>query len=103
MSVTKEGRVAKRAASAWAADDVEGDDTGGATPPGGSDVVLDVAGLRAPTAMCRCCTASRSRCWPAKQSASSANNGVGKTTFLKALIGLVAGDRRPHLDRRHRR
>ena len=42
----------------------------------------------------------RSSCARARRVGIVGHNGMGKTTFLKTLIGLRAGDRRPDLDRR---
>ena len=53
----------------------------------------------------RCCRASISRCAIARVTAVIGRNGVGKSTLMKAVIGLLPDDRRhdPLQRRRHRR
>ena len=55
------------------------------------------------TATCRCCTASTSSCKAGEAVGIVGHNGVGKTTLPEDADRPGADDRRPDLDRRHRR
>ncbi len=51
--------------------------------------LLDVQACTPATARARCCSASTCRSAPAKSSALLGRNGMGKTTLVRIIIGLL--------------
>ena len=60
-----------------------------ATPMSISDAGKSIGPLTSPTARARCCTASTSSVAPNEIVAIMGRNGMGKTTLMKSLMGIV--------------